>query len=65
MEKIVWLHSYLHKYGKEETYRETGSQEVNALLEQGWTVKMITSALSRAGEKSALGQAYVVLEKKD
>ena len=65
MEKLVWLHSYLHKHHDSEKYTETGSEEVNRLLAQGWTVKSVTSNLTRAGEKSALGQAYVVLEKRD
>lgn len=55
MEKIIWVRSWA---GFKPDY---GLDEVNAYLEQGWKVKLISACAM--GDSVNLGQAYIVLEK--
>ena len=55
MEKIVWVKSWSGLKPKD------GLDEVNAYLEQGWSVKLISACAM--GDSQNAGQAYVVLEK--
>ncbi|QSX04655.1 hypothetical protein JYG23_08025 [Sedimentibacter sp. zth1] len=57
MEKIVWVKSWSGLKPND------GLDEVNAYLEQGWSVKMISAC--EMGDSSNSGQAYIVIEKKE
>ena len=58
MEKIIWVRSVSGMKHKGD-----GLDEVNAYLEKGWKVKMISACA--AGDSASIGQAYVVLQRDD
>ena len=55
MEKIIWVKSWCGLKPND------GLDEVNAYLEQGWKVKLISACAM--GDSASSGQAYVILEK--
>lgn len=55
MEKVLWVKSW------SGIKPNNGLDEVNAYLEKGWKVKMISACAM--GDSANSGQAYVVLEK--
>ena len=57
MEKIMWVTSLDGRKPKD------GLDEVNAYLEKGWKVKMISAC--SMGDSTISGQAYIVIEKED
>lgn len=54
MEKILWINS------SSGIKRNDGLEEVNKLLKDGWTVKLISAC---ATNNMNFGQAYIVIEK--
>lgn len=57
MEKVIWVNSWY------DLKTKNGLDEVNAYLENGWKVKMISACAM--GDSSNAGQAYIVIEKND
>jgi len=60
MEKIIWVKSIEKKIGSMDN---DGLDKVNQYLAEGWTVKQISACA--VGGSVYMGQAYVVIEKKD
>lgn len=57
MEKVVWVKSWAGLKPND------GLDEINAYLEKGWKVKMISACAM--GDSNNSGQAYIVIEKND
>ena len=57
MEKIIWVRSF------DGMKKKDGLSEINAYLEQGWKVKLISACAM--GDLPSAGQAFVVIEKED
>ena len=55
MEKVLWINS------SAGIKKDDGLEEVNKLLNDGWTVKLISAC---ATNNMNFGQAYIVIEKK-
>ena len=55
MEKIIWI------YNSPTTNEKNSMSDVNKLLSEGWSVKMMSSCA--AGDYAPASHLYIVLEK--